>query len=172
MSPPIPPGRRENRPAAGAFTLAELIVVMVILAIIAAMVVPQAIGTSDVKVQAAARVLLADLEYAQNCAIVTQTAIDVTFDRNENSYKLSVSNESDPLEHPITKKAYQVDFDTQSEFEGVSIAAVSFGGSPKLTFTALGAPQANGSVDVAAGDFTYRLTVAPVTGRVTVAKVP
>ncbi|KPK86302.1 MAG: hypothetical protein AMJ81_01610 [Phycisphaerae bacterium SM23_33] len=152
------------------FTLVELIMVLIVLAIAAAMIIPQAVGTSDLRAQSAARVVVADLEYAQNHAIVTQTNISVTFDVSANSYR--VSNESGTLSHPITKQAYEVDFDTKRGFGSVSIAAVSFGGAPLVTFDSLGAPSTGGTVDLAAGEHTYRVTVAPVTGRVAVANVP
>jgi len=65
-----------------------------------------------------------------------------------------------------------VDFDTDSAFGSVSISAVDFDGGPSVTFTALGACVADGWVDLAAGAHAYRVTVAPVTGRVSVVQVP
>jgi len=166
-NPSLPRG---SSPARGGFTLVELIVVVVILAIAAAMVVPYASGTGEMSCQAAARRLMADLEYAQNQAIVTQTTIKVTFDSSSNSY--TVANQSGPLIHPITKKDYVVDFDTEDTLKGITISAVAFGGGAEVSFSALGAPDLGGSVDLAAGSSTYRVTVAPVTGRVSVAEAP
>jgi len=164
---PAPPGvTRDGK----AFTLVELLVVVIILALAAALVLPQAIGTSDMQAQAAARVLMADLEYAQSHAVVTQADVTVTFDGSGNSY--GVSKQSQTLIHPITKKAYVVDFDTHGSFKTVSIGTVDFGGGSTVTFNALGTPSPDGSVDVGAGTHTYRVTVAPVTGRVSVAQVP
>lgn len=160
----------DKRVALPGFTLVELIVVMIILAIAAAMIIPQAVGTSDLRARSAARIVVADLEYAQNHAIVTQTNITVTFDTSANSYR--VSNESATLTHPITKQEYEVDFDTKRGFGSVSIAAVSFNGGALVTFDSLGAPNSGGTVDIAAGEHTYRVTVAQVTGRVAVARVP
>jgi len=172
MPLPKTKGRPDGSTAPPGFTLVEIIVVVVILAIIAAIVLPQATGISDVHAQSAARTVLADLEYAQNYAVVTQTSISVTFSTSGNSYKVHVYNQSDPINHPITKKAYAVDFDTASGFQNVSVAAASFGGGSVVTFDALGAPNAGGTVDIASGEHTYRITVAPVTGRATVARVP
>ncbi|HET6428443.1 MAG TPA: GspH/FimT family protein [Phycisphaerae bacterium] len=170
MNPPNPrPPRRSSRAGEG-FTLVELIVVVIILAIAAAVVVPYAVGTGQMSCQAAARRLMADLEYAQNQAIVTQTQIKVTFDSSTNSY--TVANQSGPLIHPITKKDYVVDFDIEDTFKGIAIGSAVFGGAGEVNFSALGAPDQGGSVDLAAGAHTYRVTVAPVTGRVSVVKVP
>ena len=123
MPLPKTKGRPDGSTAPPGFTLVEIIVVVVILAIIAAIVLPQATGISDVHAQSAARTVLADLEYAQNYAVVTQTSISVTFSTSGNSYKVHVYNQSDPINHPITKKAYAVDFDTASGFQHVSVAA-------------------------------------------------
>lgn len=152
----------------GGFTLLELIVVIVILAIVAAVVVPYAVGTTSLQARSAARMLMADLEYAQNQAIVTQADITVSFSTTDNSY--TVSNESGPLIHPITKQAYTVDFDTQKGLERVCISSASFGGGPAVTFNPLGAPSANGTVTLVAGAHTYLVEVAPITGRVSVSE--
>ncbi len=158
-----------QRLAPGGFTLVELLVVVLILAILAAVVIPQAVGVGGVQAQSAARLVLADLEYAQNHAIVTQTNTTVTFDTGGNSY--TVSNESGTLVHPITKQAYTVDFDTQHGFGSVSLNAADFGGAPSVTFDALGAPNADGTVDIVGGSQRYRVSVAPVTGRVRVSEI-
>lgn len=170
----MPPHRPENRPnssrAPSGFTLVELVVVIIILAIAAAIVLPRAFGTADLRAQSAARILVSDLEYAQNTAIVLQSDITVSFDVSGNSYE--VSNGSETLIHPITHQEYVVDFDTKHGFDGVSIDAVDFNGASAVTFNSLGAPDADGTVDVGAGEHTYRITVAPVTGRVTAARLP
>ena len=170
MRPRTCPRRPRVVEPVGAFTLLELLVVLVIIAIAAALVVPQAVSGSDLRALSAARTLMADLEYAQSQAVVTQSDITVTFDQAGNSYRLS--NQSQPLIHPISKKDYVVDFDSSESLRGVSIAAVNFNGGSTVTFNALGAPDPAGSVDLAAGPHTYRVTVAAVTGRVSVAKVP
>jgi len=164
------PSRPRADEPARAFTLFELLVVLVIIAIAAALVVPQAMSGSDLRALSAARTLMADLEYAQSQAVVTQSQVTVTFDQAGNSYQLS--NQSQTLIHPISKKDYVVDFDSSESLRGVSIAAVNFNGGATVTFDALGAPDPAGFVDLAAGPHTYRVTVAPVTGRVSVAKVP
>ena len=169
--------RRQANDFPAGMTLVEIMVVVVLIAIAAAMVVPQLTGTADMRAQSAARTLMADLEYAQNHAIVTQADVSVQFNAGGNNY--SVSNGSGTLEHPITKKAYVMDFDEASGLTGVSITSVSFDGGSEVTFSALGAPAcaggaplAGGQVDVSADEHTYRVSVAPVTGRVSVTKVP
>ena len=171
-----PGGARCNRRApcesprlAGAFTLAEMIVVIIIMAIAAAIIIPQAVGTSSLQARSAARMVMADLEYAQSEAIFTQLPVTVTFDSGGNSY--TISNASGPLVHPINKKDYVVGFDSQTGLKSVSIAAVGFAGSA-VTFDALGAPDSGGSVTVSAKEHSYQIAVAPVSGRVTVTRLP
>ena len=150
------------------FTLVELIVVIVIMMIAAAMVIPQVVSTGDVKSRSAARMLMADLEYAQSQAIVTQNQVTVTFDTSGNAY--TVSNASGTLTHPITKNAYVIDLDQTNGMEGVSIDTVNFGSGQSVTFDALGAPDYDGSVTFVAGAQSYVISVAPITGRVTVSE--
>lgn len=160
----LPRGSRKGRCV---FTLVEIIVVLVILAIVAAMTVPYVTGAASIQASSAARLIMSDLEYAQSQAITTQTPVSVTFNVSGDSY--TVSNASGTLIHPISKEAYVVDFDTSSGFENVSVSAVDFGGASDVTFDALGAPDNNGTVTVVAGSHTYTVTVASVSGRVTVA---
>jgi len=171
-----PGGARCDHPApgegsrlAGAFTLAEMMVVLIIMAIAAAIIIPQAVGTSSLQAQSAARMVMADLEYAQSQAIFTQAPVTVTFNSAGDSY--TISNASGPLVHPITKEEYVIDLHNQRGLESVSIAAVSFPGSA-VTFDALGAPDSGGGLTVSAKEHAYQITVAPISGRVTVTRLP
>lgn len=157
--PPAPggPGR--------AFTLAEMIVVMVILGVMAALVMPYAVSNGGTQAQGAARMLAADIEYAQNLATCTQAWVQVNFDAPNNHYW--ITNASGDVPHPITQKSkYEFVFGG-SGFDKVTLANPSFGGT-NLRFGPLGDPVSGGSVQVVAGATSYTLTVAPVTGKVTV----
>lgn len=157
------PATSDRRPG---FTLVEILVVVVILGIAAAMVVPRIGGTGDQQVAAAARTLLCDLQYAQNEAIVSQQNVTITFDTVSGSYLLSNANGT--LQHPVTKKPYQVCYSQTRGFEKVLLAGVSFSGAQTVTFDPLGAPSSGGQVFLTADGRTWRITVASVTGRITV----
>jgi Tfp pilus assembly protein FimT len=150
----------------------EILVVIVILAIAAAVVVPSLSDAADIAAVSGARRIAGDIEYAQNYAIATGNPVTVTFrdkdDANANSYV--VTNTSGALTHPINKTDYDIVFSSIEGMSGLVVQSVDFDGDPNVTFDALGAPDnaSDGTVTVKSGDETYTITVAPVTGRVTV----
>lgn len=152
--------------SAGAFTLIEILVVVIILAMAAAVVVPYVSSSGGTQAQAAARMLAADMEYAQNLAVVSQDWVQVNFDTSHNHYW--ITNASGAVKHPITKaSSYEFYFGT-SGYEKVALSNPSFGGA-NLRFSALGDPVTAGSVQVTAGAAgSYTISVAAVTGKVTV----
>jgi MSHA pilin protein MshC len=155
--------RPSNLPA---FTLIELVVVLVLLGIVTAMVIPEMAGGASMQAQGAARVLSGDLEYAQSQAVTSQSNVTVTFNKSANSYTLS--NQSGTLVHPITKGAYVVKLG-QGPYGSVKIASMTFpSAGTSIVFDSLGTPTPDGSVTLTAGASSYVVTVAPATGRVTV----
>jgi general secretion pathway protein H len=152
-----------------AFTILELLVVIVILAIAAAVVIPTMSSTQDVKATSAARIIAADIEYAQSMAITHQEQVTVTFSPVGESY--SLSNASGPLVHPMTKDAYTVDFGTKNGFENLDVVSASFGGTAAVTFDELGAPDNAGNATIQVGAHAYQIAVAAATGRVSVTYV-
>ena len=173
--------RRFMKPA---FTLVEILVVVVILGIAAAVIVP-AMGTrDDQKAKSAARLLMADLIYAQNRAFSTQQKHYVIFNTTSpQNYRLvtSITPLTD-IEHPITHdKPYTVRFGAggTSGLEGVSLGAINFEGKTILAFDELGVPyyydgatnsttalstSGGNFVDIVCGSFTMKVLVEPFTG--------
>lgn len=162
------PARRRSSPHG--VTMIELMVVVVILAIVAAMTVPLFVGASDMEAVSAARVVSTDLQYAQNVAITSQSPVKVTFDPANETYDL-YSNASGPLKHPMTHADYLVNLRSQNDFDRLDIVSASFAGSQSVTFDELGSPDNGGFVTVQGGPDTYRINVAAVTGTITVTKV-
>src|SRR5437868_2198668 len=78
-----------------AFTLVEILMVVLILAIASAVIVPQIGSRSDLKVAAGARLVMSDLIWAQNRAITTQQQQFVVF--GAQSYTLWYKNSSGTL---------------------------------------------------------------------------
>jgi Tfp pilus assembly protein FimT len=145
-----------------------MMMVLIIIGIVAAVVIPNAISTSSFQATSAARMIATDLQYAQDTAITSQTPITVTFNVGNESYRLS--NASGTLIHPITKSVYVTDFGGLDGFSEVDIVSADFNGAAAVTFDELGAPDRAGTVVMRAGDHAYRLDVAPATGKVTVTR--
>ena len=122
------------------FTLVEILAVVVILGIASAIIIPQ-IGTrDDLKAAAAARVIVADLIYAQNLAISTGNNVYVRFDKTNNQYSVLTSPNSGSstfgtlVMQPVTQQNYIQQFgdinpNTADPFENVSIDTVSLNGT-------------------------------------------
>ena len=153
-----------------AFTLVEVLAVVVILGIAASLVVPQMSAPSTLTIQAAARAVIGDLMVAQNEAVGMQTTRKAIFDSTANNYRLA-----DQSDQTLTMNwrggNYQTSFNSDSRFSGVKISSADFGGQNWVSFDEMGSPSSGGSIDLTAGGVGYRITVAPFTGRVTVAPI-
>lgn len=164
---------KDRAPSRRAFTLIEVLVVATIIAIAGAVIVPHMLAPSDWGVQAAGRIVIADLLFAQNDAIARQASRRVVFDPDDNSYQVT-DTAGNILDVPFRGGAYTVDFDEDDRFAGVGLDNVAFGGTDPLLveFDPLGAPANGGTLDVTTTRTTYRITVAPITGRVMIAPQP
>lgn len=174
-----------QRPSArlAAFTLIEVLITVVIIGIAAAIVVPKIAELGTFSVQGAARLVVADLLYAQNEAVARQEKIAVVFDPAHNVYRLLDVNGPDDeagtgddnaiLEAPMRGGLYVVNFSTDSRFNGIELSDADFAATdpPRVIFNALGAPSCGGYVELDIGQTQYRIRVTPFTGRVTVRRV-
>ncbi len=148
--------------------------VVTIVGIASAFVVPVMLDQGEMGVQAAGRMVLTDMLYAQNDAIAAQSSRRFVIDLDKNQYYLT--DETGLILSVAWKGGsegpnYIVDFANDRRFNGVTISAVDFGGSNTIEFDALGAPSTGGTIDLEAEDTAYRVTVAAITGRVTIQEV-
>lgn len=160
------------------WTLVEILVVLTIMGIAAGVVVPMFGSNDDMEARSAARMIAADLQFAQNTAITTQTnahgpvaGVKVVFAPSATgvgSYRLIYDdNESSTLKNPITGSDYNVVFSSGSGFGSLRLSQTTFAANT-VEFDATGAPSSAGSVTVQAGQTVYRVDVAASTGKVTV----
>lgn len=161
----------------GGFTLAEVLVVVMILGIAAIVAVPMLGNTDQMRVESAARQLASTLLYAQTTAISSEQQYQVVFDSTGTGYEVQDAGGNvapDPL---ITTQPYRVDYATDKRLSKVRIASASFDGQNQVWFDRLGSPYAgtivaspppltNGQVVVQAGNESITVLVEPVTGRV------
>ncbi|WP_221435454.1 GspH/FimT family pseudopilin [Algisphaera agarilytica] len=165
------PARRRS----AAYTLVEVLLVVTILGIVSVSVIPSMLTAGEMGVQAAARVIVADLLYAQNEAIAQQASHKVVFDVANNSYQIQDQNGT-----PLTvdwlggsANNYIVDFANDQRFQGVTITAVDFGVTTpnEISYDNLGGPSTGGSITIQFDRQSYRIDVAEFTGRVTVTQI-
>jgi prepilin-type N-terminal cleavage/methylation domain-containing protein len=170
-----------------AYTLVEMLLVIVILGIAGAMVVPHTGQAQVLRVHAAVRTVVADLTFAQTDALAYQQRRAVIFDQESNSYTVAevvVSSGGDVSFIPLYKSGgldgeFIVDFDTGG-FNGSRMWYPDFEGGDVLIFDEIGAPVADGASDEPAGlgsvyiegsGSVFRIDVLPYTGQVRVEKV-
>ncbi len=150
--------------------------IVTILGIISVVVVPQMLTAGTLGIQAAARIVMQDILFAQNEAIAQQRTIKVVYDAAGNAYSVT-----DATGTPLTMGwldgtagNYTIDFDTDDRFEGIEIRSVTVdaGATPatELEFDDLGSPTLSTEMAIVVGFDTQELTVRvqPFTGRVTV----
>lgn len=167
------------------FTLVEILTVVVILGIVSAVILPQIGSRDDLRAAAAARIVIADLIYAQNLAIATQRTTYVRFDGD--AYGIYESpTATTPVTHPISQQPYTARFG-DSGSPGLNLTTVvsrSFDGLDILAFDELGAPYsyntvtsslsslvAAGEIVIGSGSHRLRVSVEPFTGEVVVTPV-
>lgn len=171
----------------GAYTLAEMLVTIVVIGIAAALVIPTMGEAGVLRIQAAVRTLVSDLSFAQTDALAYQQRRAVIFDEETNTYtvcEVVVSSGGDITYVPLflgggPDGEYVIDFDLDG-FDGARLRRPDFEGGPTLHFDELGGPVQDGGSDQAAGvgtvyidsDLaTFRLDVAPFTGQISVEQV-
>jgi len=151
-----------------AFTLIDVLMVVIIMGIAAAVVVPHMLDPGSLTIQGAARRLVSDLLIAQNEAIGRAVRYRVDFDLANNSYRIYDIN-GNALQVAGVGGDYDVDFNNDRRFDGIQITDAQLGGDAIISFDELGAPSSGGFIDLTYENITYRITIAPFTGRVTVA---
>ena len=174
--------RRNRASLVPAFTLIEILTVVVILGICGAIIVPQLGGREDLRTASAARQVMADLIYAQNRAISTQQKHYVQF--NGNTYTLSTRADDSAalatITHPITKNPYvQALAVAGTPLEFVTIQSANFAGQVSMGFDEFGAPfsfdpasntmtamAAIGTIKLTSGTYSMTISVEPYTGDV------
>jgi prepilin-type N-terminal cleavage/methylation domain-containing protein len=163
----------------GGFTLIEILLVVVIIAIAAMVAVPMIGSTSGMQIQSAANIIAADLEYTKSMAISRQKNYSLVFNLAGDYYEVHDSN-GIIIKNPVTKLDYKVYFRSDSRLNKVVIESATLDPSsdpPTITFDYLGSPYSgsgtsnplnSGVVNIKAGDFTMNIIVEPVTGFISI----
>ncbi len=127
-----------------AFTLVEILCVIVLLAIVAAIVLPGAASADESGVAAsAARTLMADLLYAQSRAISTHACHYVVFDSTNDSYSVQFCSGASAL--PVTDPETSQPMNSSNNLTrlgGATITQFNVGPNAGIVFDAMGIPYA------------------------------
>lgn len=170
--------RCDLRAQRSGFTMIEILIVVVIIAIAAMMAIPMMTSAGSMQIRSAANMIAADLEYAKSMAISRQKIYAVVFNESTESYQ--IEDTSGIIDHPVKKGfKYIVNFSNDSRLDKVDIADVDFDpdSSRTITFDYLGSPYSgsgtsnplnSGVISLQAGGATATINVEPVTGYVTI----
>lgn len=170
----------ETRPSRRTgYTLVEVLITVTIMGLAAAVVVPNMLQGGTMGVQAGARMIVADMLFAQNEAMAHNSARRIVFSPATDSYHVQKYDadagawvlDYNPVLGGNDKNNYQIDFTQDSRFKGVDIVSAEFGGTDTIQFDDLGNPSSGGTVRVRYDQHIYDIKVAPFTGRVTIEKV-
>ena len=176
------------------YTLVELVIVVSIIALIAAIAVPNFAPGSDGKLRLAAEEVAAAIRYARSEALRTGDGHGLTI--SQSTQKVTVKQydiSSVPistvgvLTHPVDKQPYDFNVNTGTRTDGVTISnsadIFDYGAAGRrrsLLFDARGTPVwivgsdptrhllEDATVELTYADQQRTVSVAPITGRVTV----
>ena len=169
----VPAGARSR-----AYTLIEILIVVVMLGIASAMVMPSLRSTDALRVQSTVRAIVADINFAQSDALARQQGRAMIFDTETNKY--SIVEVHGATLAPETDTIYSVDLNNERKFHSSTLQSASFEGTNILVFDELGGPVTGpgsstpgngGSITVTGSGATFIINVEAYTGRVSVVRV-
>ena len=176
------------------YTLAEMVVVLTLLGIAAVLLIPQLSDRGDTEIQAAARQLVADITWAQCNAVESQEyrrlhfyddgrgwcLVRITDSTFANAFDSETADlAEDPWRTRRGNGDFIVDFSADERVQSVQVVDVTLAeGGRDITFDRLGGTVAApglgagaASVQLSDGTDTWQVDIAPVTGRLAVARV-
>jgi prepilin-type N-terminal cleavage/methylation domain-containing protein len=161
------------------YTLIELLIVISVLGIAGALVIPALGDTNVLRVQAAVRTIIADLNYAQSDALARQASRALVFDVEHNTY--SILEVHGQTLNPETDTIRMVNLNLASTYHDTRLVSAAFDGTNTIVFDELGGPVAGpgsstpgagGSVVISGSGSQFRINVEAYTGRTSVVRLP
>jgi prepilin-type N-terminal cleavage/methylation domain-containing protein len=172
------------------FTLVELLIIMAILGVLFLAGQPMFSTLTDASLSSAAKEVRTALEFAQLVSMTTgmpcrvtidaaldtlaveQLGNDIDFTDNTMVEILRTAVESESyrlIGHPLKPgTSYRIDFRSETRFHGVAVTGAIFGAGNWVAFDRLGVPSDGGTVTLEKHQRQIVVTVAELTGRVTV----
>jgi type II secretion system protein H len=165
-------------PRKGGYSLVEVLIVVLIMAIMAAIVVPS-IGTAgDTQSSSGIKVLQSDLDLARSMALTTGQPYAVVFSNDMKSYKVvanyagaggdyaAVTAIDDPA---APKNKRDVTLSKLNKMDADTIS-YSLGGKTYVKFMSQGDPEVGGTITVTSHGQAWTITIQTLTGMMSVAK--
>jgi prepilin-type N-terminal cleavage/methylation domain-containing protein len=158
------------------FTVIELLIVVVIIAIAAMAAIPMITSADSFQIRSAANMIAADLEYAKTISISRGQSFSVVFDDAAETYRIE-DQSGVVIGHPVKKGFdYIVDFQSDRRLSKVDIESVSFDATSEVKFDYLGSPYNgadnplnSGVISLRAGQMTATVNIEPITGFISIA---
>jgi general secretion pathway protein H len=160
------------------YTLIELLIVITILGIAGALVLPALGQTNVLRVQAAVRTIIADINFAQSDALARQASRAIVFDVEHNTY--SVLEVHGQTLNPETDTIQKTNLNLANIYHDTRLVSAAFDGTNTIVFDELGGPVAGpgsstpgtgGSIVVSGSGAQFRINVEAYTGRTSVVRL-
>ena len=150
------------------FTLIELVAVMAIIGIMAAMLVPKLPDVGGWRMKSAARKMSMSISAVYSKAATSKLVYRLTVDMAENSYYVSLLNTDGEFEKKDIMFAKETKLPDGLSFDSVQIPGQGklTGGQAHIHFFPMGMAEYSAVHIKGRGDAVMTLIVAPLTGRV------
>jgi Tfp pilus assembly protein FimT len=155
-----------------AFTLIELIMLIVVLGFVVLISVPNIDSYLDARIYSCAQKMVSDIRYTQYLSIAEHKSYGVEFDSASNYYRSYDVSTGILATDPYSRAGMELDLDMTEEYRGVDITSVAIDSSNQIRFSSLGKPLNASGVDLSSLGLitlsykgrTKIVTIYPVTG--------
>lgn len=151
-------------------------IVMVVIGIAFGLALPMMGDTQELRLRQAARMLAADIEFAQHESIAHPDDLRIIqFDTVNHGYRITsvkASPVNTPIDNPVSHTPFLVIYGAgrAETLSGVTVQAFSLGGDDSIRFSAYGLPDqaSDATITLACGPSALTIRIDAGTGEVTI----
>ncbi len=154
------------------FTVIELIMVIVIVGILAALAIPRFSSFYYIKFNGAMKKVISDIRYVQQLAISRHESYNIIFNTAGETYEVRRASDNSYAVNPFSRGNFIINFTTDPQYNGINIVSANFGATLQFDWRGIprngaGAPlSGEGSISFSYQGNTIVIYVTPDTGRV------